>query len=616
MPQISLSSRITALILSIRPASNWQLGAILLMLALILVAQSVQFNAQARTVLHGGTSRTEYVNVPVIGRPYYPQQATVRQADRLVASYKLEAAEAIYQKILRQNPHHVGALNGLGKVAFYKTASSNQNYRNQYDALITEAIDRFESALRYQPGFVEAHTNLAAVYMDQHRMQEAKEEIYRALKLSPRNNQALIEKGEWLIRNHQSDEALPYLQKAIQLKRNNAEAHYYLAVAQIARDELDEALIHLNTALALQPNNANVHYQMARIYEKQGNGAAAIEHYKKALSFRPELHNPRIKLANIYEGRGDNQAAMVQLKNILAAGTGDWTVIDRAAKLSIQNNQPEQAVKLYRKWQQVHPEDKIETNNALSKAKTKLAIKKLRDDDLISKGEAHRYAEQAIQYQPNNFEARMIKIKLDNELGAIFPLHGKNSAMIDSTLAKTDYQPYQAYEKGELLLSRYQFREAEQAFRAARRAGEGKRTTMHFGQIFLTKGMPNLAEEAFQQVLNEVPGNAAARMGLAKALEAREESERLLEEAKVESGREASTEVIELLEHALKLNVKNAPAHYLLAQTYEKTQEYAEAADHYYAYQQLQILGANGGPISRKIEEMKHKAITAQETGE
>ena len=580
--------------------------------------------ANARTVLHGGTSVTDYASEPqgdatVYGRPYRPQQAIIYRADRLVEDYKLQAAEALYRQALKQNPKNPGALNGLGKVAFYKTTSSNMNYRDKTEDLYEEAISKFGSALRYQPGYVEAHVNLATVYMAQGRMGDAADELARALHLAPRNDEALARQGEWLVRKEQYDEALPYLRQAIRLNSANVTAHYYMAIAQVERKEYDEALQNLNTTLWLQPRNANAHYQLARVYEKQGNISSMVEHYRQALLYEPELKSARMKLANFYEKRADNSAALVELKTILDSNTPSWEMTDRVAKLSIQNEQPEQAVKLYHAWLNAYPEDSARANAGLSEAKTRLAVKKLRDDDLISKGEAHRYAEQALKAQPNNIEARMIKVKLDKEIGAAAAStsssSGKDASVIDATLTQPDYQPYQSYEKGEMFLARFQFHDAEQAFRAARRTGEGKRSSMRYGELFLAKGLPVLAEESFQQVLSQMPDNASARLGLNKAQEAREQSRILLEQARLEHKKEALPVAILLLKQSLQANIENSQAYYMLGQIYEKRDDYATSADQYYAYLQLEPMADNADSVRRKIEQLKRKAREQKETG-
>lgn len=599
---------------------SWQIFCLSLVMA-GWVEATLYLPAQAATVLKSGTTHTE--TITVLGSPYAPHQALILKADRLAEKYKLQAAETIYRQALMQHANNAGALNGLGKIAYYKTTSSNQNWRDKTDQLHTEAITFFQSALRYQPGYVEAHLNLASVYMDTNRMGEASDELYRALQLCPNSSNALAKQGEWLVRKQQYNDAIPYLKKALKLDSANVVAHYYLGVAQTARNEFDAALQNFNTTLNLQPNNAGAHSQMGLIYEKQGNGAAAVEHFRLATALKPELIDARLKLADYYERRGDLSIALEQLKNVMESSPPDWALTDRVSKLSIKNNQPEQAVKYYRGWLQTHPEDTAKASTGLSLAKTQVAAKRLRDGDLINQGEAQRYADQAVKYQPNNFEARMIKAKLDREIGdkprvaTSMPesMQGKEPGVIDAALSQTDYQPYQSFEKGEMLLARYQFREAERAFRDARRTGDGKRTPMHFGELFIAKGLPGLAEESFQHVLSMLPDNASARLGLTKAREAREQSKILVSEARLNQKKNALPVAVLLLERALRANIENSEAHYMLAEVYEKQDDFVSAADHYYAYLQLEPMSRNADSVRKKIASLKHKALDQKDTG-
>ncbi len=615
---------------------SWGCGVASFLVCLAFVGPAWQGleSADARTPLKGSASFNRQVEDAAIeatnpaqgaedfsARTYYPASRTVLYADRLTEQYKLKAAESVYRRILRDNPRSPAAWNGLGKIAYYQTTSSNQAIRNQTDALYTQAIQHFMTALRYQPGYAEARANLARIYMEQGRLDEAGVELARAYKLSPQDYRVLARKGEWLVRQQRYNEAVPILQRSIRLNSGDDAAHYYLAVAYAARNQLTEALAQLQSAMALNPDNAPAHFQMALIYEKQGNGAAAVEHYQQALALKPELYKARQKLADYLEEQGDTGLALAHWKRLRSSAQPDWELTQHIAQLSIENNQPEVAVQLYRDWQASHPEDSAKVSTVLSRAKTEVARKKLRDDDLVSQGEAKRYADQAIQYQPNNFEARLISAKLGRQMGEspAANLAGTEPGMVDVALRQASVQPYQAYDKGRILLARFQFEAAEAAFREARRTGEGNRSQLVFGELFLTMGMPDLAAESFHQVLNKLPGHAAAKLGLHKAAEAKNQSMFLLTEARRlaaktrQEGKTTSRSVaIAQVEQALQLNARNAEAHYYLAQLYEKNEDFAAAADQYYAYVHLEPNGDKAQTAKSKVGDLKEKIARLQ----
>lgn len=566
----------------------WGLTSTCLLLFILGVAFNPEAMAQ-RTTLRGGASYTQdEIELPLPNyytRPYYPHSPVIQRADRYAAQFKLKAAESLYNEILDQNPRSAPAWNGLGKVAFYKTTSSNQNLRDEQERLRAEAKQAFLTALRYQPGYVEAQVNLARVLMEEGRMSEAGEWLQKALWFGPRDYRTLAGQGEWLVRKERYDEAVPYLRRSIQLNSAGDTAHYFLGTAYAALNREDEALDQLQTTIWLNPNHAPAHYQMGRIYQKQGNGAAAVEHYQTALHLKPELYPAREQLARYLEDKGDITQALFHWKRLQESYPGDWEMTQRIARLSIRNQQPDVAIAQYRDWIKNHPYDTQRAETGLSLAKTELARLKLRDSDLISQGEAKRYVEQALNYQPNNFEARMLNAKLDRDMGgAKSPIAGKEPGMVDVALRQPSQQPYQSFEQGRLWLARYQFGQAETAFREARRVGEGNRNDMVFGELFLNMGLPELAQECFRKVLISQPGNASAQMGTYKAKEAQMKSRELMAEALQLSNRQNWTVSIDKLERALTQNIKNAEAHYRLGQLYEKTRQYAQAADHYYAY--------------------------------
>lgn len=580
---------------------------VLLLLGLMLQAGDVSI---AREPLKGSATVTQS-DAP-LGEPYYPQNPTVRKADEYARDWKLGAAEELYRQVLRQYPRNPGAWNGIGKVTYYRTTSSNQNLRDQVQDMYDEAIQHFMTALRYEPDYVEARVNLASIYMEMGRYGDADAELERALDLAPQDDLALAKKGELLVRQQRPNEAVPYLKQSIRLRSNqNPSAHYYLGVAYTARNQIDEALEELQVAQYQDPNNASVQYQMGSIYEKQGNAAAAVEHYQQALRLKPEYMAARRKLASYYEKRGDTSAAMEHYRTLSESGDNDWQTTDRIGRLALQNGQPSMAVRAYRGWLNAHPDDP-QAKKALSYAKTQLAKEKRRDDDLVSQGEAKRYAEQAIRYNPNNMEARLVNTKLDREMGVVNPVQtGKEPGMVDVALTQPAYHPYQSLEKGMLYLSRYQFQEAYEAFEAARRTADTPREQMILGELLLTKSMPALAEESFKQVLRDMPNNNAARLGLAKAREERRMSRDKLLQARV-YGRNRSVELgIHTAEEALKHNIASSDAHFLLGALYESKKNYMQAADHYYAYLQLNPKVGNRQTIERKISWMKGKLAEA-----
>ncbi len=120
---------------------------------------------------------------------------------------------------------------------------------------LAEAIQYYQTALRYKPGFPEAHFFLGNALDEQGKLEEAVVEYQKALWFRPTQEQT----------------------------------HIFMGIALGKQRKYDEAIAHYNAALKLNPDSAVTHNNLARIFHTQGKFSAAIEHYNAALEIDPKL---------------------------------------------------------------------------------------------------------------------------------------------------------------------------------------------------------------------------------------------------------------------------------------------------------------------------------------
>jgi Flp pilus assembly protein TadD len=159
----------------------------------ILSASEVQWMVNGRRVISSGMSAL-----------------TIDHALALAVQHhhagRVGEAEAIYRKILAQQPDHADALNMLGALA----AQAGRNdiavdligksialkphcpeaYGNLGNALMAlgrrdDAIDAYRTATQLRPTFIEAHNNLGNALREQGRLAEAVATFRVALQLNP-----------------------------------------------------------------------------------------------------------------------------------------------------------------------------------------------------------------------------------------------------------------------------------------------------------------------------------------------------------------------------------------------------------------------------------------------
>jgi tetratricopeptide (TPR) repeat protein len=120
---------------------------------------------------------------------------------------------------------------------------------------VDEAIEYFQRAMRYKPGYPEAHFFLGHAYDQQGKL----------------------------------DEALVEYQKALRAKPIQEQTHIFMAIVLAKQNKLEAAINHYQEALKLNPDSAVPHNNLARIYQTLGRTTEAVEHYEAALRINPKL---------------------------------------------------------------------------------------------------------------------------------------------------------------------------------------------------------------------------------------------------------------------------------------------------------------------------------------
>ena len=198
-----------------------------------------------------------------------------------------KVTEAIerYQAALRLNPNYADAHNSVG------AALANQGK-------VAEAIEHYQTALRLRPDFAEAHGNLGAALAQQGMLAEANDHYRQALQIKPDYADAHGNWGNALARQGKLAEANEHYRQALQIKPDYADAHFNWGNALARQGELAEAIAHYQQALQIEPDSAQAHTNWGNVLAQQGKLDEAIAHYQQALQIRPDHAAAR---ANLHE---------------------------------------------------------------------------------------------------------------------------------------------------------------------------------------------------------------------------------------------------------------------------------------------------------------------------
>jgi tetratricopeptide (TPR) repeat protein len=186
----------------------------------------------------------------------------------------LDAAEALYLRILRASPTQIDSLHLLGLIA---------SQRGRYDA----AIELIGRAIALKPDFADFRTNLAAALKAAGRLEEAEAECRQAIALAP-SAKAYYALGTVLQLQGRSAEAVEAQRQTLTLNPNYAEAHTNLGVALQALGRIDEAAREHEWVVAAKPNTPHAHYNLGLIRQEQGRPQEAIACYRQAVALNPD----------------------------------------------------------------------------------------------------------------------------------------------------------------------------------------------------------------------------------------------------------------------------------------------------------------------------------------
>jgi uncharacterized protein (TIGR02466 family) len=223
------------------------------------------------------------------------------RAVQLHQAGNLDAANAIYDRILEADPEHADALNLSGVIA-HQTGNQETAIRLIEDAIRINdanasyfnnlgeayrafgqnhrAIDAFEQALRINPRDVAANNNLGLALQSQQRYEEARSAYARALQFAPDDVEVWLNLGNLHREFCHLGESAGAFRKAIGIRPELAAGHASLGLTLYESGDSEAAVASLLKAVNLDPLYLEAHENLKKIRWFRG------EHDRVDESFR------------------------------------------------------------------------------------------------------------------------------------------------------------------------------------------------------------------------------------------------------------------------------------------------------------------------------------------
>jgi Tfp pilus assembly protein PilF len=181
-------------------------------------------------------------------------------------------------------------------------------------------IHRYEEFKESDPRL---YINRASSLLSVGRVEEAKAEIEKALKVDPNNSQAFGLQSIIAVTQNEKEKALTLAKKAVEADPHSASARIALSYAQQANFDLKDSLESLKQAVQIEPENALAWARLAELYMSFGELDQALETVNKAVSLDPNLSRTQTVLGYAYLTQVNTKEAMATFEKAIELDQAD-----------------------------------------------------------------------------------------------------------------------------------------------------------------------------------------------------------------------------------------------------------------------------------------------------
>jgi tetratricopeptide (TPR) repeat protein len=362
---------------------------------------------------------------------------------------------------------------------------------DQQEGRIDDAIRRYRIASQLRPDYVAVPLNLADIYLQLDRLEEAERSFKTALQIERSNAAAYYGLGQVALSRRSYAEAISYFEAALASAPDANRIHYSLAMAYRGAGNAEKAKDHLARqgsvgvrapdplvdGLQQLIRGGRIHLIRGRLALEARRYADAAYEFRKAVEATPESLSAHINLGAVLTQTGDLQGASAQFNEALRIDPESAVAHYNLAVLSARDNQHEPAISHLYQLLKVYPDD--------LGARFLLAQELLRSSRLE---EARAEFARVAQVDPNNEEALLEEAKLlvrqkryrqaldTLEKGhAQYPQKGRTAAMLAYLLAASP-QP-------DLRDGRRAFELAQLIYQATGLANHGALVALALGEL-------------------------------------------------------------------------------------------------------------------------------------
>ncbi|HZO88583.1 MAG TPA: tetratricopeptide repeat protein [Chthonomonadaceae bacterium] len=222
---------------------------------------------------------------------------------------------------------------------------------------VTEAIAAYKEYLRLVAAAklppnaaLPAYQNLAVLYQFRNDLKGAEESYRQVVKLDPHNANAYAQLATIYLQLRRFDEARQAADRALSLsppKAAAAPAHFALGIAASVHNDLPAAAKELEAAVRLAPSNPQAHLNLGFVLARQKKYRPALDELEKARTLQPKLTPALFYIAAVKQEMGDLRGALAAYEAALQQTPHDPLALFNRALLLQKLGKTQEAITAY-----------------------------------------------------------------------------------------------------------------------------------------------------------------------------------------------------------------------------------------------------------------------------
>ena len=177
-------------------------------------------------------------------------------------------------------------------------------------------------SLKIMAELVEPHYNLASVYLDQERLDDAEKEYLKTLALRPGNFSSRIGLSSVYNRKGLYNQAMASLELAIKENLSNADHSFALARLNLGElygktGKIENAITQWEAALKIDSSLLHAHFNLGTAYMMTGKFELAVNAFKHCLKLNSRYEPALFNLAKVYQKQEKWDESTRQFKSFL-----------------------------------------------------------------------------------------------------------------------------------------------------------------------------------------------------------------------------------------------------------------------------------------------------------